>query len=764
MFKRVTIVALVVAAFVLVMAVPALAFNGYRADYTTSDACAVCHSGTAGIPAVYSEWADTKHAVAGADDQALRVPYGSVCQGCHTSNFDPAKVTPIPTATSTAAATLGNVSWGADNGIPTEPQATGHAASSENYVGCSSCHYGYNAQGTLAQNGTDPNDTAHSAPKGLLANAEICGQCHSRYSYTTQTFAVEAVPYITVTTPLPGTPITPNPSPTTLIQPQMALGGYKMLGQPAVAPATGWTPAAPLNTVLNVQSPGWSPTPNPAATSAGLGRLQTYWKGAGGTDTMWQQAGHDGSAAQYPDWAIEGHANALAGLKAVMGPNPPARCLECHSADYRIAVEAGETPPTGAQAMYGITCVGCHTPHENTTEGGAWDEEWTPQLRTGSAQTLCVECHNGEIPEGTTATPGTEIHHPMKEMIDGYGAIDVSSFPSVHKGKCVQCHMPPTSISRGNVQLGGNHTFNIIEPEVALEASPIPVVTTSAVATASPSGRITTTNTVTWDVMPMSACSTCHNNNNGVRSTPQPVSTTTATPTPTASPLRVTVTINQNANQSPWGNNPGGDRGLWLQDTIEHRQEWTKAKVAAIWAELDKAAKHLGYADTDAAHTALVAVPAAEWTTAERAFLSGFTNNEFVESEGSFGLHNWDYSREIVNTAMMQARIASTGVVVKLPWKVTLKLSKSSVKAKAKVKFSGSVTTARGVVGAGTAKIMKRVGGVWKVWKNAKLNASGKYSITVKMTKKGKFYFRALMPADSLNKAANSAKRKLVVK
>ena len=30
MFKRVTIVALVVAAFVLVMAVPALAFNGYR--------------------------------------------------------------------------------------------------------------------------------------------------------------------------------------------------------------------------------------------------------------------------------------------------------------------------------------------------------------------------------------------------------------------------------------------------------------------------------------------------------------------------------------------------------------------------------------------------------------------------------------------------------------------------------------------------------------------------------------------------------------
>ena len=68
----------------------------------------------------------------------LRLPYGSVCQGCHTSNFDPAKVVPTPTATSSTGA----VSWGAANGIPTEAQAAGSAASSENYVGCSSCHYG----------------------------------------------------------------------------------------------------------------------------------------------------------------------------------------------------------------------------------------------------------------------------------------------------------------------------------------------------------------------------------------------------------------------------------------------------------------------------------------------------------------------------------------------------------------------------------------------------------------------------------------------
>ena len=52
MFKRVTIVALVVAAF-LVLAVPAMAWNGLRQDYTTSEACQTCHSGIAGIPDTY---------------------------------------------------------------------------------------------------------------------------------------------------------------------------------------------------------------------------------------------------------------------------------------------------------------------------------------------------------------------------------------------------------------------------------------------------------------------------------------------------------------------------------------------------------------------------------------------------------------------------------------------------------------------------------------------------------------------------------------
>ena len=101
--------------------------------------------------------------------------------------------------------------------------------------------------------------------------------------------------------------------------------------------------------------------------------------------------------------------------------------------------------------------------------------------------------------------------------MDGYGAIDVSAFPSVHKGKCVQCHMPPTSISRGAVQLGGNHTFNIITPADATSfADPVRHATAVATATPVPGGTpvITTTSTVWQDGMPFSACSTCHNNDN----------------------------------------------------------------------------------------------------------------------------------------------------------------------------------------------------------------------------------------------------------
>jgi hypothetical protein len=566
MAKRVLLVAIIVAA-ILVVAAPAMAFNGYRADYTVTSECKVCHDNVPGIPAVYGMWAETKHAVANTD-QSVHLPYGSSCAGCHTANYDPSKVIPTPTATDSAGA----VTWEAANGLPANV-TTGDAAASEGDVGCSSCHYNQTAA-----------HTAGAANPSNLANAAICGQCHARYSYTVDTYTVAPVPYVTVDGA--GSPI-PNPKPTTLLQPQYAIG-LKTMGDAA----NGWTPAA-LSTKLNVASPGWTPTPNPSATSAA--GLMKYWQ-FDGKDTPWVVNGHDGSATQYTDWSggADKHAHALELLKAAMGPNPPAACLKCHSADYIIAPDNAK--PTGAQAKYGITCVGCHTPHEKGTAKGVWNKDFTPQLRTDSQKTLCVTCHNAELGgPNAVAKAGTTVHHPMKEMMNGTGAIDVpQGSPSVHKGKCVQCHMPPTTLSRGDKQLGANHTFKIIEPDVAAGVTP------------ATSGALTTT-------MPFSACTTCHSR-------------------------------------------PNDDAATWIQDTLTDRQAAMHAWNDQVTTALTAAAKRLGYKSTAAANTAINKKPMNKWSRGQKAFQKSFTNQSYVVAEGSWGIHNWDYARTVILTALSEAR------------------------------------------------------------------------------------------------------------
>ena len=577
MAKRAVFVAIVLAT-ILVVAAPALAFNGYRADYDVSSKCAVCHTNTPGIPQVYDAWSKTNH---GVDAEALpasrMLPYGSVCAGCHTANFDPSKVVPTPTATSTTGA----VTWAAANGLPA-PGVTADAAASEAAVGCSSCHYNQ----TAAHNGT-------SANPSTLANADMCMQCHARYSYTVNTYTVAPVPYVTVVS---GSPV-PNPRPTTLIQPQMAIG-FETMGNAA----NGWSPP-PLSTALNVPYPNWTPTPNPQATTAA--GLMTYWR-FDGKDLPWTQKGHEGMATQYTDFkgSVSRHSVALESLKASAGPNPPAACLKCHSADYIIAPE-GEKP-TGAQAKYGVTCVACHTPHDRGTARGVWSEEFWPQLRTDSQKTLCVTCHTAELGAKGVAVPGTTLHAPMREVMNGTGAIDVAtSGPSVHKGKCVQCHMPPTTFNRGAVLLGANHTFQLITPEVAAEVTPAPLRTTTPSPGASP--------VVTYITMPFSACTTCHSR-------------------------------------------PDDPDALWLQDTLDDRQaamhEWNDKVTAALTA----AAKRLGFKSTAAANAAINKIPKKKWSKGQLSFQKAYTNQSFVVTEGSWGIHNWDYARTVILTALSQAK------------------------------------------------------------------------------------------------------------
>ena len=611
--KRALILVVVFVAL-LALAAPAFAFNGFRADYTTTVYCQGCHTVSPGTP-VYNEWVETKHAVSNGEGQATRSPEGSSCAGCHTANYDPGKVSPSPSGTSYVYANA-----------PDPYNATaGNAASSELVVGCSSCHYGSTAG---VNYGGDTSNTAHTVAMQEMANADICGQCHSRYSYTANTYNINPVP---------------TPGAVTMVQPQYAIG-FQMLGNLA----NGFV-ADPLSSNLIVQHPGWTPSPNPTATTAA--GLMTYWKNQDGSDTMWQAKGHDGSAAQYPEWQTSLHEDALTGIMSAGIPNSvidAGGCLKCHSADYRLA-KAG-SKPLAAKAKYGITCVGCHTPHEAGHAKGVFDEAFDVQLVGDPANPsdVCTTCHTNQV-DGV-ATAGTEIHNATKQIMNGVGAIGVDGGVSLHKGKCIQCHMVPTSYSRGSVQLGANHTMTIIDPEVAVDVKPTPVATTTAKATATPTPgtvRVTTTLTVTQDTMPYSACSTCHNNN--VVATPQPVATATTTPTPApAATEAVTVTITQNK--------AGGDKGEYLQGTIEQRQAQTDEWIAECDTALAAAATRLGYGgDVAAANEALNDEDMSMWTADEMAFQKSFTNIGFVKSEGSRGIHNWAYSSKIAQKAIEQA-------------------------------------------------------------------------------------------------------------
>jgi formate-dependent nitrite reductase cytochrome c552 subunit len=157
------------------------------------------------------------------------------------------------------------------------------------------------------------------------------------------------------------------------------------------------------------------------------------------------------------------------------------------------------------------------------------------------------------------------------------------------------------------VQLGANHTFAIIEPETATAASPIPLSTTTPTPGASP--------VVNYITMPYSACTTCHSR-------------------------------------------PGDQAAMWVQDTLTYRQEAMHRWNDQVTAALTKAAKRLGFKSTAAANTAINKVPMKKWSKGQMTFQKAFTNQTYVVNEGSWGIHNWEYARTVILTALSQANSA----------------------------------------------------------------------------------------------------------
>jgi hypothetical protein len=761
MTKRLFIVALVMAA-ALVLAAPALAFDGYREGYILSNgdnptSCESCHRDGPDKFGVWNEWVTTSHAMVGQASvvenppgtwelsgtaNAEPIADGPGCAGCHSGNYAPAKHVPD--------ATTGFYPW---------TNSAGDDAFSEPFVGCSACHWGKDPGQSLL------GGTMHTVPQANMASAEICGQCHSRYSAST-------VPY-------------QNYDGTSAVR-QYTIGTFNPLGSPSTIPA--WTPA-PITDFLNI------PTPTSPQS-------MVYYKDPAGNLLPWSARGHEEGAQQYNEWAMEGHANSLKDLKGLMGPNPPATCLECHSADYRLAEEGAK--PIGSEAKFGITCQVCHDPHMPSEQTSFWNEERNPQL-TAPRSELCVECHNGEIAEGSTAVPGTKVHHPMQEMMEGRGAIGVpAGSPSVHKDGCVQCHMVPTDYDRNGVPMtGANHVFAIVRPDVAKDA----------LSTGNIGG--------VKKPMPASSCGVCHAKANDPYAT-------------------------------------------YLSPTLESRQAQMHAWDDEAGTELTAAAKRMGYLTTAVAVTTINKKPQADWNASELAFMSAYTNRTFIESERSWGIHNWDYAKSVILRALEQAKSVRTTLTditidgspqpyttpkqitygntvvisgkvvggtpelllggmaelwakpgsgtrftpvasmylygdnvdtfsfkvtpslnttykvkfagniyyepfmsvafldVQVRWKLNPKASATSIKVNNKVTISGKVEPS--ATGTVTIQKKKGSGGTWKDVGTDGLDSASKYSKAIQLTSKATYYFRIKFPADATHLAGTSNELKVTVK
>lgn len=161
--------------------------------------------------------------------------------------------------------------------------------------------------------------------------------------------------------------------------------------------------------------------------------------------------GFPGSALhwrQYPLWQVSAHAQAVPDLEASGHANN--NCYACH-ADLAFKDKVNGVKGFDAKThkpFNSVTCVACHDPHNSANPG---------QLRM-EPQALCTACHNGSIPAGETLKAGATAHHPMKEMLEGWGAIGIKPTKGAHSElECIQCHMTE-----------GNHLFKIFTPEDAI--------------------------------------------------------------------------------------------------------------------------------------------------------------------------------------------------------------------------------------------------------------------------------------------------------
>jgi hypothetical protein len=752
--KKAMIVAAVLA-LSLIITGSAFAFDGARDGFQLVSQCGVCHdtgSPLPNAPVVVPEWAETAHSHVGDRTTFTANQYpisrGPSCAGCHSSNYDPRKQTPRDDGT--AITHWDFALTGGDDGF------------SEPYVGCSACHY----------NST----TAHNDPFGELADAEICGQCHNRYSRNLATYQ-------------------PPASVPTAIVPAALTAGTSTAAQYPV----GFNPfTTPLASVIQTSSP-----------SAPLGG--GWWPGGQSSKA------HGEGAVQYAEWVQGGHSEALDGLKNLNLPDAvAANCMECHSTDYRIMEEAGKDVPLQSEAKYGITCVACHTPHGGEETPATWNEERNAQLIMPQDE-LCSSCHNGELEEGQSSfAPGDEVHHPMDEVMQGRGAIGVTRMPSVHKDSCVQCHMIPTGYERDQQPgTSANHRFAIVSPE---EAS----TQTVNLPAYADGGLPATTKS-----MPNSSCSTCHGRSSDPLATylqntidnrqafiteqieaiwaeldaaavRQGYADVDEAHAAIADKARADWTASELAFMSAFTNveivEQEGSFGIhnWpysnaIVSKAMDQAESVKAAIADVTITSPKATVPyaigrliFGQSTTisgkvivpDGASTStLVGGQVRLWfqptgqtafQPVQQAFLSGtaFDEYEFKVMPARGGL----YIAQFIGNDTWDAKVSMTNIGLDVAYQVRLQRATTNVKLNTSVKFRGTVQPIDFPPGTQAQIQRKKGSGAWKNWVKVGVGENGQYSITKRMTATGTYRFRVIFRADADNLEGTSNTVRIVVR
>ena len=424
----------------LVLAVPAMAFNGYRGDYTTSDYCSICHQvGQPGsAPKVYDQLGRDQARRCGCGrpgaEASLRLQLSAAAT--RRTSTRPRwsrrrRRPPAPTATSGSSRRRQRRSTDrgrgptVGSGCGTHRRRTSSAAPRATTA---------RPPATAPQYGNDPNDTAHMAPKANLANADDLRPVPFAlllHGATPTTYSRYRTPSVDAAA---GTPIR-----RTRARPRSCSRSTQSASRCSER-RRRWTPARSSN-VLNVQSPDVTPTPDPSATTAA--GLMKYWQ-VDGVDTLWQSST---ATTAVPTSTSTGQAAPTSRPRSPTSRPSWARTRRPlpRVPLGRLPHRAGGAASPPALRPSTASPASAATPRTRRARPGHLGQGIHASAAHRQPEDAVRRVPQREIPEGTTASPGTEIHHPMKEMIDGYGAIDVSAFPSVHKGKCVQCHMPPTT-------------------------------------------------------------------------------------------------------------------------------------------------------------------------------------------------------------------------------------------------------------------------------------------------------------------------------